>query len=83
MRVRTYGSLLKSSFIVSRSSMWVEGGFGVNKDLSTNMESKSIISKRIGVDHVRSVSKVINVRMDEEPLRYVRVARRRYELYLE
>ena len=47
------------------------------------MEAKSIISKGIFVDHVRSVGGVVNVRFDKDFLIYVREARRRYELYLE
>ena len=73
----------KKVLLLSHGQASVERGFSVNKNLSTNMEAKSIISKRINVDHVRSMSKVVNVRIDKEFWRSVCVARRRYELYLE
>ena len=73
----------KKVLLLSHGQAAVERGFLVNKNLSTDMEAKSIISKRIIVDHVRSVSKVVNVRSDKELWRYFRVARRRYELHLE
>ena len=74
----------KKVLLLSHGQASVEHGFSVSKNLlSTNMEAKSIISKRIIVDRVRSVGGVVNVRIDKELLRYVRRARRRYELCLE
>ena len=46
------------------------------------MEAKSILSKYLIVDHVRSV-RGVNFRIDKELLRYVHRGRRRHELYLE
>ena len=55
--------------LLSLGQASVERGFSVNKNLSTDMEAKSIISKCIIVGYVRSVSKVVNVRIDKELLR--------------
>ena len=76
--------VVKKVLLLSHGQASVERGFSsVNKNLSVNMEAKSIISRRIIVDHVRSVGGVANVKIDKEFLRYVRGARLRYEHHLE
>ena len=47
----------KKVLLLSHGQASVKREFLVNKNLSTNMEVKSIIFKGIIVDHVRSVSK--------------------------
>ena len=76
--------VVKKVLLLSHGQASVERGFSVNKNLlSVNMEAKSIIFRRIIVDHVRSVGGVANVQIDKEFLRYVRGARLRYEHYSE
>ena len=59
--------IAKKVLLLSHGLASVECGFLVYKNLlSANMEAKSIISRPIIFDHVRSWGEVVDIRIDKE-----------------
>ena len=78
-----YGKLwevLKKLLLLSHGQAAVERGFSINKEISdTNMQTKTLISRRIVKDHIKKVGGLKNVVISKELRQYSQSSRSRYQ----
>ena len=82
-----YGKLwevLKKLLLLSHGQAAIERGFSINKEISdTNMQTKTLISRRIVKDHIKKVGGLKNVVISKELRQYSQSSRSRYQSYLD
>lgn len=80
----TVNKLMRIVFVLSHGQAAVERGFSVNKEIEVeNMSLKTLKAQRVICDHVQSVGGLQNVVVCKELVVGARLARQRYERYLE
>lgn len=76
--------LMKLVMCLSHGQASVERGFSINKKIEVeNMKEKTLIAQRTICDYVTKAGGILNVGMTKELLLSVRMARQKYERYLE
>lgn len=76
-------SVVKMLLVLSHGQTTLERGFSANKELEcVNMSEKSLVSKRIICDEVKSKGGVLIILIIKELLMCAASARNKYEMYL-
>lgn len=76
--------VIKSLLILSHGQANVERGFSINKQVEAqNLQEKSIVAKRIIIDHISSIGGIEKVVISSQLLMSASSARHQYELYLD
>ena len=76
--------IMKLLMCLSHGQADVERGFSVNKEVEVeNQKERTLVARRIIVDHIRTAGGVMNVGITKEMLSHAKQARQRYRTFLE
>lgn len=82
-----YGKLfevVKILLTLSHGQAAVERGFSINKEVEVeNLKQQNLVAQRRVCDHVKNAGSILNVELSKELLFSARMARQKYERYLE
>lgn len=77
-------NFIKLFLVMSHGQASVERGFSINKEVEVeNLKAHSLIAQRVIIDHVKYVGGIKNVLLTKDLLLSCKMARQKYEVYLE
>ena len=83
-KYRDLFAMVKLILILSHGQASVERGFSIMKQMmKDNLSEDTFTSQRIVIDHIKSVGGCVNVKINTEMKKEVKMARQRYTAYLE